>query len=228
MPRIDSSADTKRTDTDVCRNRDSPGFRPRTIWTRAACSRLRASRASMGTRDCRTGPRRIPAPTGTPSSAIWISPSIPAIHQPVDMSRGKEWPEWFPGAGFDYVSNIFDLAFARGAANELAVIWEGDGGDTRSLTYQAALGRNLPLRQRACRARHRKRRPNRNLPADDPGNRGRGARLRLDRRDLHPDVLRLWRRSGRVPLARLRREAADHRRRLPSPRQVRSTEADRR
>ncbi len=60
----------------------------------------------------------------------------PGYAQPVDMSRGKEWPEWFPGAGFDYVSNIFDLAFARGAAAELAVIWEGDGGDTRSLTFQ--------------------------------------------------------------------------------------------
>ncbi len=60
----------------------------------------------------------------------------PGYAQPVDMSRGKEWPEWFPGAGFDYVSNIFDLAFERGAAAELAVIWEGDGGETRSLTFQ--------------------------------------------------------------------------------------------
>ena len=60
----------------------------------------------------------------------------PGYAQPVDMSRGKEWPEWFPGAGFDYVSNIFELALDRGAANELAVIWEGDGGDTRSLTFQ--------------------------------------------------------------------------------------------
>jgi acetyl-CoA synthetase len=60
----------------------------------------------------------------------------PGYAQPVDMSRGKEWPEWFPGAGFDYVTNIFDLAFERGAAHELAVIWEGDGGDSRSLTFQ--------------------------------------------------------------------------------------------
>ena len=54
---------------------------------------------------------------------------------PVDFARGKEWPEWFPGAGFDYVTNIFQLAAERGMSNELAVIWEGDGGDTRSLTY---------------------------------------------------------------------------------------------
>jgi acetyl-CoA synthetase len=60
----------------------------------------------------------------------------PGYQQPVDMSRGKEWPEWFPGAGFDYVSNIFVRAFERGAAGELAVIWEGDGGETRSLTFQ--------------------------------------------------------------------------------------------
>ena len=40
----------------------------------------------------------------------------PGYAVPVDMSRGKEWPEWFPGAGFDYVATIFDLAFERGAA----------------------------------------------------------------------------------------------------------------
>ncbi|HET9659184.1 MAG TPA: AMP-binding protein [Thermomicrobiales bacterium] len=59
----------------------------------------------------------------------------PPYATPVDFSRGKEWPEWFPGAGFDYVTTIFQLAAERNALNELAVIWEGDGGDTRSLTY---------------------------------------------------------------------------------------------
>jgi acetyl-CoA synthetase len=59
----------------------------------------------------------------------------PPYASPVDLSRGKEWPEWFPGAGFDYVTNIFVGAAARRAGNELAVIWEGDGGETRSLTY---------------------------------------------------------------------------------------------
>jgi acetyl-CoA synthetase len=59
----------------------------------------------------------------------------PPYATPVDFSRGKEWPEWFPGSGFDYVSNIFQLAAERDALHELAVIWEGDGGDTRSLTY---------------------------------------------------------------------------------------------
>jgi acetyl-CoA synthetase len=59
----------------------------------------------------------------------------PPYDTPVDFSRGKEWPEWFPGSGFDYVSNIFQLAAERDALHELAVIWEGDGGETRSLTY---------------------------------------------------------------------------------------------
>lgn len=60
----------------------------------------------------------------------------PPYDIPVDMSRGKEWPEWFPNSGFDYVASIFAGAEARGALGELAVIWEGDGGETRSLTYQ--------------------------------------------------------------------------------------------
>lgn len=59
----------------------------------------------------------------------------PPYAVPADFSRGKEWTEWFPGAGFDYVSTIFALAGQRNALNELAVIWEGDDGETRSLTY---------------------------------------------------------------------------------------------
>lgn len=59
----------------------------------------------------------------------------PEYGSPVDLSRGKEWPEWFPGGGFNYVTSIFRAAEARGALNELAVIWEGDGGETRSLTF---------------------------------------------------------------------------------------------
>lgn len=59
----------------------------------------------------------------------------PPYARPVDFARGKEWPEWFPGSGFDYVGNIFELARERNALDELAVIWEGDGGETRSLTY---------------------------------------------------------------------------------------------
>lgn len=59
----------------------------------------------------------------------------PPYTEPVDMSRGKEWPEWFPGSGFDYVTNIFERVAKQDALDELAVIWEGDGGETRSLTY---------------------------------------------------------------------------------------------
>lgn len=62
-------------------------------------------------------------------------PFDPLYTEPVDFARGKEWPEWFPGAGFDYVSRIFELAATRGALDELAVIWEGDDGETRSSTY---------------------------------------------------------------------------------------------
>lgn len=60
----------------------------------------------------------------------------PPYLNPVDFSRGKEWPEWFPDAGFDYVTSMFEGARARGAMEDLAVIWEGDGGETRSLTFE--------------------------------------------------------------------------------------------
>lgn len=63
-------------------------------------------------------------------------PFDPAFTEPADFSDGKAWTEWFPGAGFDYVSSIFRLAEKNGALGELAVIWEGDDGETRSLTYE--------------------------------------------------------------------------------------------
>jgi acetyl-CoA synthetase len=56
--------------------------------------------------------------------------------RPLDLSAGAPWPEWFVGGGFNYVANAVDR-HARGAKrNQLAVIWEGDDGTVRRLTYR--------------------------------------------------------------------------------------------
>ncbi|HEV2066755.1 MAG TPA: AMP-binding protein, partial [Thermomicrobiales bacterium] len=52
-----------------------------------------------------------------------------------DLARGKAWPEWFPGAGFNYVSSALDRHTAGAGAGRTAVIWEGDAEEVRALTF---------------------------------------------------------------------------------------------
>jgi len=52
-----------------------------------------------------------------------------------DLARGKAWPQWFPGAGFNYVTSALER-HARGPARDrIAVIWEGDDESVRRLTF---------------------------------------------------------------------------------------------
>ncbi len=52
-----------------------------------------------------------------------------------DLSRGKAWPTWFPGGGFNYVTSALD-SHARGdRRHQAAVIWEGDDESARILTF---------------------------------------------------------------------------------------------
>jgi acetyl-CoA synthetase len=51
-----------------------------------------------------------------------------------DLERGKAWPRWFPGAGFNYVTNALER-HARTDGERTAVIWEGDDESERALTF---------------------------------------------------------------------------------------------
>ncbi|MBA2276555.1 MAG: AMP-binding protein [Chloroflexia bacterium] len=55
-----------------------------------------------------------------------------------DLSAGKARPRWFPGAGFNYTSAL-DRHADGPRRDHPAVIWEGDDGDVRRLTF-AELG----------------------------------------------------------------------------------------
>jgi acetyl-CoA synthetase len=57
--------------------------------------------------------------------------------RPVDLSRGLAWPEWFVDGGFNYVANALDRNIERGLGEKPAVLWVGDGRETRSLTFDA-------------------------------------------------------------------------------------------
>ena len=55
---------------------------------------------------------------------------------PVDFSAGIEWPNWFVDGGFNYVHNAVDR-FATGPdAQRTAIIWEGDDGAQRNITFR--------------------------------------------------------------------------------------------
>ncbi|MEA2524928.1 MAG: acetyl-CoA synthetase [Thermomicrobiales bacterium] len=55
--------------------------------------------------------------------------------QAIDLSHGAPWPEWFVDGGFNYVANALDRHAAGARRNQLALIWEGDDGEVRKLTY---------------------------------------------------------------------------------------------
>ncbi|HEX6386252.1 MAG TPA: AMP-binding protein [Anaerolineae bacterium] len=56
--------------------------------------------------------------------------------QVVDLSRGIQWPEWCVGGKLNIVYNCVDKwADNPETRDRLALIWEGEEGNTRSLTY---------------------------------------------------------------------------------------------
>lgn len=56
--------------------------------------------------------------------------------QVVDLSRGIQWPEWCVGGQMNIVDNCVDKWAADPAAHgRVAVVWEGEEGDVRRLTY---------------------------------------------------------------------------------------------
>lgn len=61
----------------------------------------------------------------------WLSP----YEQVLDLSDGIPWARWFVGAGYNYVYDAVDKQAAGSGRERLALVWEGDGGETRTLTY---------------------------------------------------------------------------------------------
>ena len=53
----------------------------------------------------------------------------------LDGSRGPAWPVWFPGGRLNYTDNCVDRHVAAGRGARPAIVWEGDDGQSRTLTY---------------------------------------------------------------------------------------------
>jgi acetyl-CoA synthetase len=58
----------------------------------------------------------------------WFTP----YRQVVDRSKGMEWASWFLGGSLNIVHNCID----RHVSDKAALVWEGDDGSSRTLTYR--------------------------------------------------------------------------------------------
>ncbi len=56
--------------------------------------------------------------------------------QVVDLSRGIAWPHWCVGGEMNIVDNCLEKYLDTTTANLPALIWEGEEGDSRTLTYR--------------------------------------------------------------------------------------------
>ncbi|MBI4629838.1 MAG: acetate--CoA ligase [Candidatus Rokubacteria bacterium] len=60
----------------------------------------------------------------------------------LDVSRGIQWPRWFEGGLLNFADNCVDRHLDAGRGGKPAIIWEGDDGQSRTLSY-AELGREV-------------------------------------------------------------------------------------
>lgn len=66
----------------------------------------------------------------------WFAP----YDRVLDLSRGIMWPRWFVGGRINMAYNCLDRNVREGRGNETALIWVGEDGESRSLTYAELLG----------------------------------------------------------------------------------------
>jgi acetyl-CoA synthetase len=61
--------------------------------------------------------------------------SVP-YRQVLDVSKGIQWPDWFVGGRLNLTHNCLDKHSAGSKADHPAILWEGEDGAQRSLTYR--------------------------------------------------------------------------------------------
>jgi acetyl-CoA synthetase len=68
----------------------------------------------------------------------------------VDLADGPEWARWWPGARMNITESCLDRWLDGPTADKLAVIWEGEPGEVRRMTYRE-LDREVGRLARALR-----------------------------------------------------------------------------
>ena len=62
----------------------------------------------------------------------------------LDESAGIEWAKWFVGGQLNVAHNCIDRHVAAGRGDKVAIHFEGEPGDTRTITYAELLAAFLP------------------------------------------------------------------------------------
>jgi len=55
--------------------------------------------------------------------------------QVLDLSRGIQWPDWCIGGKMNIIHNCLDKYIGTPTESKTAYIWEGEGGETRAISY---------------------------------------------------------------------------------------------
>ena len=197
----------------------SPGHRARRISIALACAGSWRATTSRPMTTCWPAPRPTPPGTGRRSPRISISSGAAPTSRCSISLAARPGRSGSPAAG-SITSPARSTGMRQDPAGErTALIWEGDDGAVRRLTFRELQAGDEPPGERPARARRRARGPRRDLHADAAGDGGRGARPGQARRHLPADVLRVRAGGARLAAARRRGEPAHHRRWRPPPRQ---------
>ena len=182
-------------------------FAKQANWTRGQLKALRA----LGARN----PQRFWAQMAR-EHVTWFKPWKKVLDWKPPFAK------WFVGGKLNVSYNCLDRHLEGEHAwrrNKAAIIWEGEPGDARTLTYGQLHAEVCRFANALLGARRREGRPRRDLHADDPRAADRDARVRADRRAAQRGVRRLLGRGAARPHRGRRREARRHRRRrLPARR----------
>ena len=165
--------------------------------------------------------------------AFWARQARELLTWSSDFHTTLEWDlpdaKWFVGGKLNVSDNCLDRHVAAGRGDKVAFHWEGEPGDTRTITYADLLDEVQPLRQRAQGPRRREGRPGRHLHADDPRAAGRDARLRPHRRGPLGGLRRLLARLASSTASTTRGcKVRHHRRRRLPPRGAVAAQGQRR
>ena len=108
------------------------------------------------------------------------------------------YAKWFIGGTLNASFNCLDRHLEK-RGDKVALIWEGEPGEVRRITYSALHAEVSQVRERAEVPRRRERRSRRDLHAADPRGRRGHARVRAHRRDPLRRLRRLLRRRAEGP-----------------------------
>ena len=93
--------------------------------------------------------------------AFWARQARELLTWSSDFHTTLEWElpdaKWFVGGRLNVSYNCLDRHVAAGRGDKVAFLWEGEPGDTRTLTYAELLDEVCQLRQRAQGPRRRAR-----------------------------------------------------------------------